>query len=361
MAAMGGLRLSVWTAMVCGLMAWAGLAGTSGAQAAGVDLAITSASGSFVSWSPSLVQVNVGVVNQGTDSAGDVALTFVPPAGVTLVAASIATRPCAAPAADGSVRCPVGQLGAGVQSAASVTAVNTGLASGSDVTLQTQISSASLDTDPLNDVRLVPLLYAGGPIPTQPGVPTAQLTLGQPVLGTTGTGSVVSIDLPLGNAGPSDALGVRVVFGLSAGTTPSSAFISAATPPCPFDEARREVTCTLPRPVGAGSQESVHLSVFPAVQPDGAAPTVTVQVIADTLDLVPADNLVTVALAAPSPGQGAAIPVVVDADRAALPFTGGRASQLFLGGLTLLGLGCCLVATTLFRWPRSWRFGPPSD
>lgn len=351
MPAMRDLRFTVWTAMVCGLMVWAGLAGTSDAQTAGVDLAITSASGSFVAWNPSLVKVNAGVVNQGTDSAGDVALTFVPPAGVTLVAASIATRPCAAPGADGSVRCPLGELGAGVQTAASVTAVNTGLPSGSDVTLQTKISSTSLDTDPTNDIRLVPLLYAGGPIPTQPGVPTAQLTLGQPALGTTGTGSVVSIDLPLGNAGPSDASGVRVVFGLSAGTRPADAYISAATPPCPFDEARREVTCTLPRPVFAGGLESVHLSVFPAAQPDGAAPTVTVQVLADTLDLVPADNLVTVALAAPSPQQAAATPVVVDADRAALPFTGGSARPLFLVGLALLALGCCLVAPTLFRRP----------
>ncbi len=334
-----------WVAVMGALALWAASAGSAGAQVGGVDLAIEATPASFVSWSASLVRVNVELVNQGTEAAAGASVTFTPPLGVTLVAASIATRPCDAAAADGSVRCSLSELGAGVRTAASVTAVNTGLPAGSDVTLQVALGSAAADVDPTNNTALVALLYGGGAIPTQPGVPTAQLIFGEPTIGTTETFGIVSVDVRLGNAGPADATGVRVVFGLSAGLTPLQAFISAATAPCPFDAVTRAVTCTLPRPVGAASEEIVHLEVSSDSQPDGAAPTVTITVLADTVDLAPADNTVSVTWPAPSSGERAATPVTVSSD--ALPFTGRRTEPLLVLGLLALGLGCCLLTPSL--------------
>ncbi|MGD9752557.1 MAG: hypothetical protein AB7W59_16340 [Acidimicrobiia bacterium] len=325
----------------------AGAAGTSGAQGGGIDLAITSVSPSYAPWSNSLVRVDVGIANQGSEDAPEASVTFTPPPGVTLVAASIATVDCDAPAADGSVRCSRGALGAGVSTSASVTAVNTGLPGGSDVTLSITLASTGIDADPSNNTRLVPLLYDAGPIPTAPGVATAQLILGPPVISTVATLSSFTIDLPLFNAGPADAANVRVVFALSAGLTPLDAFISAATPPCPFDAATLTVTCSLPRPVRATSQESVHLQVSSTAPEAGVAPAVTVTVLSDTLDAAPADNSATIALPGPTADQRATPPTV--AAGAALPFTGRRTEPIVIVGLLVLGTGCCLLAPVAGR------------
>ncbi len=61
----------------------AGAAGTSGAQGGGIDLAVTSVSPSYVPWSTSLVRVDVGIANQGSEDAPEASVTFTPPLSYT--------------------------------------------------------------------------------------------------------------------------------------------------------------------------------------------------------------------------------------------------------------------------------------
>ena len=102
------------------------------------------------------------------------------------------------------------------------------------------------------------------------------LTAGQPMVSTVNP-SVVSTFWNIVNRGPSNANNVVLVVTLPAGTSLTSAFVQAGIPACTFDDAVRQVSCTI-GPLDAGITTSASVTITNTGNPAGAQLTVQARV-----------------------------------------------------------------------------------
>ena len=184
------------------------------------------------------ISYGVTVQNNGPDSAQEVELSDVVPAGTTFVSATQTSGPastCATPPAGGTgtVDCSVAELAVGASAGFTIVLRSSpGAADGSAVANTATVSSATPDSDTTNNSA------AGS---TTLGV-AADLSVTQTAPAAGNAGNTVSYHVTVANAGPSDAVAVTMSAPLPAGTT----FVSVSqTNGPPF-------ACTTPAAGGAG-------------------------------------------------------------------------------------------------------------
>lgn len=302
--------------------------------------------------SSAVARLALVITNDGPDTADGVSVTFTVPAGLRVLTAHIATRDCEAPVGD-TLTCPLRTpLPAGATTATGLIVANTGLPAGSTALVGSHIDTTAVDADLADNDRVIPVTFAGGPVPDADGQDRADLLL-------VPTGARLDADPPnaafswsLFSLGPSIAQAVTVTFRIGPGLSPVFATIALASDACPFDPATRTVVCTLLRPLTPGVGNVVALVGSTAGAPPGA--TIEVEAIAAAVptDPEPADNRSTQRLVLPT-RPAPAIDTNEGAATAAptpLPATGRPLDAEVAGAGALLGLGLLVLGAA--RWLR---------
>lgn len=287
---------------------------TAHAQADSADLGLVAGRSTVSTVNPAVVTTFWNIVNRGPSTAGNVVLVVTLPAGTSLTSAYVGAgiSACTFDAPTRQVSCTIGRMDTGITSGATVMIANTGSPAGTQLDVQAQVTSDTSDPVTTDNSAVASVTPQGGPLPTAPTGPSANLGLSPMLTDPTLPWSSPNGNLGWGliNAGPDQAEGVTVVFRLPEGVTYIDANVAAQTPPCPFDPATREVTCTLQRPFASGSTTSAGVQfTLDGVTP-GTPITVVATVRSTTVDPDLTDNVRPNTISSPMPATGTATTTV---------------------------------------------------
>jgi uncharacterized repeat protein (TIGR01451 family)/LPXTG-motif cell wall-anchored protein len=346
------IRARLWPVVASTALALLTIGGaTAQAQADSADLGLTAGQPMVSTVNPAVVTTFWNVVNRGPSNANNVVLVVTLPAGTSLTSAFVQAGipSCTLDAAVSQVSCAIGPLDAGITTSASVTIANTGNPAGTQLTVQARVGSDTPDPVDADNSASIVVTPQGGPLPTTPTGPSANLGLSPtppgPLVGAPPTGF---LSWDLFNAGPDEAVGVTVVFTLPEGVTYISADVAAQTPPCPFDPATREATCTLPRPFASGSTTSAAVQFTVDDAAAGTPITVVATVRSTTADPDLTDNV------RPNTFGGAPPPA------GSVPATGTTSTPIAIVAALVLGAGIALVGAARRRQFPGATPAPPS-
>jgi hypothetical protein len=308
---------------------------TAQAQTDSADLGLVAGQATVSTVNPSVVATSWSIVNRGPSTADNVVLVVTLPAGTSLSSAFVQAGipACAFDVLTRQVRCAIGTLDTGITTSATVTIANTGNPAGTQLDVRAQVTSDTPDPVTTDNRAVASITPPGGPIPTVPTGPSANLGLSPTPGGSAQSGSSPTGSLwwDLFNAGPDQAEGVTVVFTLPEGVTYISATVAARTPPCPFDPTTREATCTLPGPFVSGSTTSAGVQFSLDGVATGTPITVVATVRSTTVDPDLTDNVRPNTFGgAPPPAPG-------------VPATGTAGASIAIVAALVLGAGIALV------------------
>jgi uncharacterized repeat protein (TIGR01451 family)/LPXTG-motif cell wall-anchored protein len=347
------IRARLWPVVASTALALLTIGGaTAQAQADSSDLGLTAGQPTVSTVNPAVVTTFWNIVNRGPSTATNVVLVVTLPAGTSLTSAFVQAGipSCTLDAAISQVSCAIGPLDAGITTSASVTIANTGNPAGTQLTVQARVGSDTPDPVDADNSASIVVTPQGGPLPTTPTGPSANLGLSPMLADPTQPGSSPNGTLGWGlfNAGPDEAEGVTVVFTLPEGVTYIGADVAAQTPPCPFDPATREATCTLPRPFASGSTTSAAVQFTVDGAAAGTPITVVATVRSTTADPDLTDNV------RPNTFGGAPPPA------GSVPATGTTSTPIAIIAALVLGAGIALVGAARRRQFPGATPAPPS-
>jgi LPXTG-motif cell wall-anchored protein len=279
------------------------------ARAESADLAITGASATVSDISPSVVRTIWNVANNGPSTANGLVLVVTLPVGTTLSYAHIASLPlCTFDAAGRQVTCPLtNDVPAGGSTTAEVDLLNVANPAGSTLDIHGTLTSGTTDPDQSNNARSLSISVPGKPVPTTPGVESAELVLKAMPLTTPSflpEGTVV-LSWEMLNAGPAAAQSVTFVVEFPAGVTAATGNVS--TRPCgSYDAVSRQLVCGWPGALESGPVLTVMVSFSTATLEPGSTVSVLARVASETTDPDPTDNqsAVTFTVGGPIPHTG---------------------------------------------------------
>lgn len=287
---------------------------TAQAQADSADLGLVAGQPTVSTVNPSVVTTFWNIVNRGPSNASNVVLVVTLPAGTSLTSAFVQAGipACTFDAAIRQVSCAIGALDNGTTTSATVTIANTANPAGTQLTVQARLSSDTPDPVDADNNASIVVTPQGGPLPTAPTGPAANLGLSPTPPGPLQAGppSTGSLWWDLFNAGPDEAAGVTVVFTLPEGVTYISANVAARTPPCPYDPATRQVTCALPGTFGPGTLTSAGVQFSLDGVAAGRSVTIVAEVRSTTVDPDLTDNARPNTIGSPIPATGTATTTV---------------------------------------------------
>ena len=254
-----------------------------------LDLALTDLAAEPSPFDPSVVRLTATVTDEGPDLADGIIVIYDLPPGVVAGSAGLAIQTCdnvagqriactyyVNPSPDPRTRTynPV------------IVLINVGVPRGTDIAVRVSVAPlgarlatpAPVEIDPADNSREVTWSASADPVPTLPGVDTADLSLTyqpgvavdpvgggvlQPIAGT------LAVMWTLFSAGPASTTvnGTTIRIRLGPGLEPIDARITGGSGPCPFDPDSRELVCTLIEPLVPGRSwpVAVLVRVIPAV------------------------------------------------------------------------------------------------